>query len=107
MNVVNIKDGVELPPDFVTRIDVNSMSDQELDEFLERIRMRRMASFIIYQTTQAELAEMAEEKAKIRLTNEVTQIEKLLTTLDKQFEKLEIRINKMRGLRIQAGMSVM
>lgn len=107
MSVVDIKTGDEVPPDFITRIDINTMNDQELDEFIERIRMRRMASFIIYQQTQSDMAEIAEEKAKIKLTAKIDQIGRHLVTLDKQLDKLETMINAVRGLRIQAGMSVM
>lgn len=105
-NVILMKTRGEMPKDFITRVDINSMSDKELDDFLGAIRTRRMSSFIIFQQTQEELSVVAEEKARVRLENEVTQVLKLLNTLDKQFEKLELRIHKIRGLRIQAGLTV-
>lgn len=105
-NVVLMKTGQIMPRDFITRVDINQMSDKELDEFLASIRVRRMSSFIIFQQTKEELSMVAEEKARVRLNNEVTQVLKLLNTLDKQFEKLELRVHKIRGLRIQAGLTV-
>lgn len=106
-NVISITDGEPVAPDFITRIDINTMNDQELEEFIERIRMRRMASFIIYQQTQADMEEVREEKAKLKLVAKVAQIERMFPVIDKQLEKLETQINMMRGLRIQAGMSVL
>jgi hypothetical protein len=105
-NVIMMKTRGEMPKDFITRVDINSMSDKELDEFLAAIRTRRMSSFIIFQQTQEDMSAVAEEKARVRLENEVTQVLKLLNTLDKQFDKLELRIHKIRGLRIQAGLTV-
>lgn len=105
-NVVLMKTGQIMPRDFITRVDINQMSDKELDEFLASIRVRRMSSFIIFQQTKEELSMVAEEKARVRLNNEITQVLKLLNTLDKQFDKLETRIHKIRGLRIQAGLTV-
>lgn len=105
-DVISLKTGETLPPDFITRVDVNKMTDQQLDELLEAIRIRRMNSVAIYQHTQDELQAVQEEKAKAQMEKVCTQIIKSLNTLDKQFEKLETYVNKLRGLRIQAGMTV-
>ncbi len=106
-NVIDMKSGEPLPPDFITRVDINKMSDPELDDFIEAIRTRRMANFIIYQQTAAEMEALNQEKAKAKLEKKVEQVAKTCETLDKQFEKLEKQINELRGLRIQAGMSVL
>lgn len=105
-NIVSIRDGEPVAPDFVTRVDINSMSDAQLDEFIGKIRLRRMASFIIYQTTLADAEAVAEEKAKTKLDKKLSMVSKTIETLDKNFEKLETQINEVRGLRIQAGLSV-
>lgn len=94
-------------PDFISRSDIAQMSDAQLDEFLENIRARRMASFYIFEQTQADLAAVQEEKAKLALEKELDQIIKTVASVDKNLEKLETRINKLRGLRIQAGLSIL
>lgn len=106
-NVYNIETGKELPPDFITRVDISRMTDPELDQFIERIRLRRMASFVIYQQTEADKQSVREERARAALEKEITMIHKQLDTLDRHFEKLETRIHKLRGLRIQAGLPVL
>lgn len=106
-NVVSIGDGKPVPPDFVTRVDINKMSDPELDEFIAKIKLRRMSSFIIYQQTLADAEAVAEEKAKAKLDKKLAQIVKTVDALDKNFDKLEQQINEMRGLRIQCGMTVL
>lgn len=103
-NVVPIGDNKV--PDFITRVDINSMTDEQCDKLLAGIRERRMVAFIVYEQTVADKELAATEKAKAALEKECDQIFKLLGTLDKNFEKLEERINKMRGLRIQAGLNV-
>ena len=106
-NIVRIGDGKPVPPDFVTRVDIGTMTDEQLDEFIAKIKLRRMASFIIYQQTMADAEVVAEEKARAKLDKKLTQISKTIDTMDKQFDKLEQQINELRGLRIQAGMQVL
>lgn len=106
-NVFDLKTGEELPPDFITRVDISRMTDAELDIFIEKIKLRRMASFVIYQQTQADLELVKEERARERLNKKMEQISKTCDQLDKNFEKLEKQINEMRGLRIQAGLQVL
>lgn len=93
-------------PDFISRQDISQMSDAQLDEFLDNIRARRMASFYVFEQTQADLAQVQEEKAKVMLEKELDQIIKTVASVDKGLEKLETRINKLRGLRIQAGLTL-
>lgn len=108
-NVVNMQ-GEEVDvevPDFVTRIDVSKLTDPQLDELIEKIRLRRMMSVAIYQQTQADIAAAGEEKAKVRLEKKLEQIDKVIETLDRNFEKLETYIAQVRGLRIQAGLTIL
>lgn len=97
----------DIAPDFISRHDISVMNDEQLDELINGIRIRRMASFYIYEQTQADLAQVQEQKAKLSLEKELDQIIKVLSTLDKNFEKLETRIHKLRGLRIQANLQIM
>lgn len=105
-NVVPLRVDPSLPPDFITRVDINKMNDQQLDELIAAIRSRRLLSFYIYEQTQNDLEAVRVEKAKVQIEKTSEQIIKTLNTLDKQFEKLETQVHKLRGLRIQAGLNV-
>lgn len=93
-------------PDFITRVDISQMNDAQLDDLVNAIKTRRMSSFIVYQQTVADKEQAASDKALIALDKEMGQILKVLNTIDGNIEKLETRINKVRGLRIQAGLNV-
>lgn len=106
-NVISLKTGEPREPDFITRVNISEMDDAALDEMLSVIAARRMKSFIIFEQTQADKAAIAQDKAKIMLEKEEEQIIKVLAALDKNFEKLEMRIHKLRGLRLQAGLPML
>lgn len=104
-NVVPINEDTKVP-DFITRVDISKMSDEQLDSFLEGIRERRMLTLVVYEQTLMDKEEAASEKAKAAIERELVQIMKAIEALNKCFDKLELRINKLRGLRIQAGLHV-
>lgn len=116
-NVVPIRADVPLPelitdegervPDFVTRISINEMNDDQLDAQLEQIRSRRMLSYIIYRQTEEDRKAVTEAKAAVRLDTKMNQIAKDLEQFDKLFDRLEKHVHELRGLRIQAGMTVL
>lgn len=91
-------------PDFITRVNISSMSDEQLDELITSIRTRRMSSFIIYQDTMEKKAQIQEEKARVRVEKQCIAIKKTVDMIDRNTDKLEDQINKLRGLRIQAGL---
>ena len=104
-NVVSLKTGEPVVPDFITRVDISKMSDEKLDELIKALSERRMSSFIVYEQTVKDTQAINEEKAKVRLEKEVDMTFKALEAVNNALDKLETRIHKMRGLRIQAGMS--
>ena len=104
-NIVPITPETKVP-DFITRADISQMNDEQLEAFLEGIRERRMLTLIVYEQTLMDKEEAASEKAKLAIDKELTQIMKTIEALNKNFDKLEDRINKLRGLRIQAGLHV-
>lgn len=104
-NVVPINADTQIP-DFITRVDISKMNDTQLDELISAIRTRRMSSFIVYQQTVADKEQAATDKALVAIEKELDMIIKAIETVDKGLEKLETRINKLRGLRIQAGLNV-
>ncbi len=68
--VVPIRDDVEIP-DFVTRVDISKMTDPKLDEFIAKIKLRRMSSFIVYQQTLADAESADQDKAKDKLLKSI------------------------------------
>lgn len=93
-------------PDFISRNDINTMTDQQLDQMLEAIRVRRLANYIVYKTTVDEKNSIKSEKSREAVDKKCDMIFRTMVTLDKQFDKLERYVNELRGLRIQAGMYV-
>lgn len=93
-------------PDFITRVDIAQMPDDQLDEMLTAIRDRRMHSYAIYKQTQDQREEIEQERVKERIEKKCTQIIKKMNLLDKHTDDLEKFINELRGLRIQAGLEI-
>jgi len=93
-------------PDFITRVNIAELTDDQLDDMLTRIRQRRLMNYVVYKATEEQKDQSRSEKAKVALEKKCDMIIKQLVSLDKGFEKLEKYINELRGLRIQAGMSV-
>jgi septal ring factor EnvC (AmiA/AmiB activator) len=94
------------PPDFITRVDISNMSDEQLDTMLKGIRERRLLNYLVYKTTEDQKNEAKTDKAKAAIEHKCDQIIRQLISVDKGFDKLEKYINELRGLRIQAGMTV-
>ena len=101
----SVASGPEVP-DFITRVDISRMNDQQLDEMLEQIRSRRMTPLLIYKQTMADNARIDEAKVKAKVEKKEEQIVKKLAVVDQHFEALEKMVNELRGLRIQAGLEI-
>lgn len=92
-------------PDFITPPDITSMSDAQLEQVLNLIRMRRLQSAMLYEKTQQEKTQLEETKARMQLEKKAEQVFKELDRAFAILDKLELRVNEMRALRIQAGLS--
>jgi hypothetical protein len=95
---------VVLLPDFVRPVDIAEMNDEQLEALVNLLRLRRLTSTMIYERTQEEKQELRESRAKEQLDVKCEQVWKELERTLKNLEKLELKINEMRALRIQAGM---
>ena len=97
---------IEVPiPDFITPQDITTMSDEQLEQMLNLIRVRRLQSAMIYENTKKQKEEVTAAKARAALEKKAEQV---FTELDKAFkvlEKLELRVNELRALRLQGGLS--
>lgn len=93
-------------PEFIKMSDVRDMTDDQLDEMLAAIRTRRMVNFSIYRATEDEKSAINAGKVREKIDKKCDQIIKDLNTIDKAFEKLEQHIAELRGLRLQAEMTL-
>lgn len=105
-NVVKLEPRKDVP-DFITRHDISSMTDDQLDAMVSAIQTRRMAPVHIYKQTLAEKAQIQQEKDRIKIEKKCEQIIKKINMIDKHSEDLEKYISELRGLRLQAGLSVL
>lgn len=91
-------------PDFVRPQDIHNMTDEQLDLLLDFLRLRRLTSTMIYERTMQEKDELRMSRNREMLDNKCMQVFNELERTLKNLDKLEMRINEMRALRIQAGM---
>lgn len=99
-----VPDNGDSLPDVIRPPDIMTMSDDQLDTLLNVMRLRRLTSTMLYEQTQEEKQELRESRAKEQLDAKCDQVFKELERTIKNLEKLELKINEMRALRIQAGL---
>lgn len=93
-------------PEFITRSDVEKMSDEDLDALVAAIRTRRLNSYLVYKQTKAEKDALERDKTQARIEKKCEQIIKKLNAVDKHMDDLEKYISELRGLRLQAGLGL-
>lgn len=98
--------GAEVP-EFITQSDIDKMNDEQIDAMIAAIRTRRLSSYVVYKQTMDEKNAISEEKAKVRVEKKCEMIIRKLNTIDKQMDDLEKYIAELRGLRLQAGLSIL
>lgn len=91
-------------PDFISPPDISKMTDPQLEQMLNLIRVRRLQSAMIYEQTKAQKAAVAEGRALDMLEKKAEQVFKELERAFNVLDKLELRVNEMRALRVQAGL---
>lgn len=92
-------------PDFISPPDISTMSDEQLEQLLNLVRLRRMQSQMQYEQTQREREQVTQEKARVQLEKKAEQVWNELDKVFKNLDKLELRVNEMRALRLQAGLT--
>lgn len=93
-------------PEFITARDIEQMTDDEHDSLVAAIRTRRLNSYLIYKQTKDQKAAIEDEKNAARVDKKCEQIIKTINATDKALDKLEQQIAELRGLRLQAGLSL-
>ena len=91
-------------PEFISQVDISNFTDDQLDQMINLIRLRRLNSTLIYERTMREKEQLTLSKAREQLDKKCGQVFKELDRSLTILEKLELRINEMRALRIQAGL---
>lgn len=105
-NVVKLNVHQKEAPSFITPHDISKMSDEELDELIEAIKVRRLQSYVVYKQTKDEKDRVEAGKTRERIEKKCTQIIRKLNTIDKHMDDFEKYISELRGLRLQAGLEL-
>jgi len=91
-------------PDFIEPRDIMSMSDEQMDQILSLIRLRRLQAASKYEQTEREKTELSMSKARDALERKAAVVFKDLERTFAILDKLELHVNELRALRVQAGL---
>lgn len=90
--------GVDTP---THRATINELPEDIAQAHLDGIRERRMRTFQVYQEVQAEKAKARAASVSKQLEKQLAMLAKEIASLDKYCEKVEVRLNKVRALRLE------
>lgn len=93
-----------LVPDFIDPPTILKMSDEAIDQMLNLIRINRMSAQLIYEKSVAERGKINDAKLQVKMDKKAEQVFVELERVFKYFDKLELRINELRALRLQVGL---
>lgn len=96
--------GAESIPEFIAPADISRFTDEQLDQLINIIRLRRLNSTMQYERTMREREQLTMSKAREQLEKKCTQVFKCIDVALNNLEKLELRVNEMRALRIQCNL---
>lgn len=88
-------------PDFIERLDVSQLSDNELDRLIQERQERRLKVRREYEQLLEEKKQAQSAKWKDELDKQLRMFEKDFKMIDNALERLEKRSNKVKALRIQ------
>ena len=91
-------------PEHITPADIHAMDTDQLEALLEQIRERRLSSVRAYEQAVATAKEASDAAAAERLMKECAMCANNITRVNKALDALEIRVNKMRALRLELGL---
>jgi len=91
-------------PEFIKPADISTFTDDQLDQLINLIRLRRLNSTLLYERTMREKEQLTMSKAREQLDRKCVQVFNEIERAFNTLEKLELRVNEMRALRIQAGL---
>lgn len=91
-------------PEFISPQDISKFTDDQLDQLINIIRLRRLNSTLQYEKTMREKEQLTMSKAREQLERKCATVFKDIDRALTQLERLELHINEMRALRIQCGL---
>ena len=91
-------------PEFIKPADISAFTDEQLDQLINLIRLRRLNSTLQYERTMRDKEQITMGKAREQLDKKCSQVFKEIDRALTVLEKLELRVNEMRALRIQCGL---
>jgi hypothetical protein len=97
-------EGGEGIPEFIAPSDISKFTDDQLDQLINIIRLRRLNSTMQYERTMREKEQLTMGKAREQLDKKCIRVWKDIDTALNHLDKLEQHVNEMRALRIQCGL---
>lgn len=91
-------------PDIITPHAIYTMTAEQHEALLDKIRTRRLSSVRQYEEALKAAQEAADEKARIAMFKQCEMCEKNIDRVDKALSALEDRVNKIRALRLELGL---
>jgi hypothetical protein len=92
-------------PEYITPQDITKMTDAQLEQMLNVVRLRRMQATLIYENTQKEKERIKDERLFKSVEKASEQVFKKLERVNKYLDDLELKVNELRGYRLAAGLS--
>ena len=83
------------------RLTIAELSDDEIDNMLQGIRVRRLQAWNKYQEAQELKKKAQNERQYDKLIKQCNKMEKLFSDIDARFEKLEKLALEIRALRLE------
>lgn len=95
MNVGRINDSP------INRTTIEQLTDDQLDEFIDGMRERRMRVYRHYEEAKKLEKEMREGRLRERLAKHLELLEKELNRITRALDKIDERVVKIRALRLE------
>jgi chemotaxis methyl-accepting protein methylase len=86
-----------------TPININNLSDVELDAFIASRRERRLALRNVYEASQKALQLSKDEKLTGKLTKKLATFNTKMLRVDALLDELDNRVNEILTLRLEIG----
>lgn len=91
-------------PEHIVPHDIYKMDTDALEDMLEALRKRRLKSVHEYEAAQKAAQEAEEEKSRNALLKQTEMCVNNITRVTKALDALEVRVNKIRALRLELGL---
>lgn len=90
----------------VLKKSIKDCTRQEMEDFIEAVRVRRMLATIEYHNLKNAKLSQATGKIQARVDRECDLLEKEINTLERAEQKVEDRLNKIEQMKQEIGLLV-